>query len=168
MFTGSGQFNLTTFISAVGVMLIIVGGVGKLVLDPRYEFERNTREELKELNIKMAPLLTLAAQIKSDDQNFDRIQRELGTKVEYNVYNTEVAAQNKQIEDNKTSTLRAAEELSHQVHVLEDKIVYRDENVQHWNDIAARITALETRLNALVQSIDTTKDRVIGVPLTHP
>jgi len=153
-----------TFLSAVGVTLSIVAYIGGLQLAPISAFEADAKEHFKETDLRMAPLLTLAAQIKSDDQNFERIQRELGEKTDRSVYLTEQAAQSKQIDDNKASTLRAAEELSHQVHDLEAKIVSRDENTQHWNDINARIGTIEIRINALLQSIDLTKDRAIMIP----
>jgi len=39
----------------------------------------------------------------------------------------------KQIDDDKANVTRVVEELSHQIHRLEEQIVIRAENKQHWD-----------------------------------
>lgn len=164
-----------TFLSSVTVVLIICGGVGGLILSPIYTFEAdikrqikdesdNVKEQIKEINLRMAPLLTLAAQVKSDDQNFARIDGILGEKTDKNVYSAGLLTIAKEMEDNKTSTLRAAEELNHQVHALEDKILSRTDVMQHLADISARVQNNETRINALNADIQNLGKEKAPVP----
>lgn len=156
-----GTFT-TAVMGAVGIMTIL----GTLTLDPIRTFESDTKEHLREIDVRMAPLLTLAAQIKSDDAAFARLQAEVDAKLDTSAHVAYLQSTAKEIDDNKNSALRTNEEISHQVHDLESKIVSRDENTEHWIDINARITNLENRLNALSLSIDTTKDRALIPPVT--
>jgi hypothetical protein len=138
-----------TFIAAVAVALTVVGGVGRLVLAPIDEFQIDTKDAIRQINLTMVPLLALAAQIKEDDHAFARIQIELDGKADKDVIAAALASIAKETDDNKTSTLRAAEEVVHQVHDLEANIVTRNENAEHWAEIDSRIKSIEDRLAAL-------------------
>lgn len=142
--------------ATLGVCLVLVGGAATMVLSPINAALADRQAGIADINLKMAPLLTLntqqdanlraaKAQHEADAEQIKTLQAEIDKKLDANVYDLfartigeRITAAEKTISDASTETL-------HQVHDLENKIVSREENTVHW----AATDALTLRVNEL-------------------
>ena len=134
--------------TTLAVALVIAGGVGNLTVSPIDSHLTAVDHEIEKINLTMAPLLTLYAQHTSDLQVISGMQKQLDAKLDSNVYDVSNKAVEKEIAENNIIFSKTLEEITHQVHTLEDKIVSRAENSEHWAEVANRLDDLNRRIEA--------------------
>lgn len=153
-------------VSSVGVFVVTAGLVATWVNQRVTPIEQridaiDRRIEMDEQ--KLTPIVTLEAKEIA-------IRRDIDSKLGTELFKNSHEALIKQVEDNKTNMIRLIDELAHQIHTLEQKIVSRDENKEHWDieqtnkldtnkriadltsDFERRIADLTARINALPAS----------------
>jgi hypothetical protein len=121
----------------IAVVLTIVGGVGSIILGNLNARIDDLKSASADLNIRMAPLLTLYAQHQSDKEQAASMLIAIDRKL-----NVDLFAAFKVSEDARNAEMVA------QVHRLEDTIVTRAENQVHWG----LADALTIRVNDLAKS----------------
>jgi hypothetical protein len=131
--------------TTLAVALVIVGGVGTLTVSPRDEAIVELKADIKDIRLTMAPLLTLYAQHKSDEDRFLSFQTQIDTKVDKGAYGMFDRMITGRIDALIETDNKSRDEILHQVHDLEGGIVPRSENITHWDAVAA----LTLRVNAL-------------------
>lgn len=146
-------------ISSVGVFVVTAGLLGTWVNQRVSPIEARIDAIDRRLDLmdqKMTPILTLEAQHNSDSSIMGSMQKEIENKVNSELFGTFRDTTIKQMETDKNNLLRLMDEISHQVHSLEGKIVSRDENKEHWDaemsareDLNKRLDYLNTRINSL-------------------
>lgn len=150
-------------VSSLGVFLVTAGLVGTWVNQRVSPIEARidaVDRRLDSIEQKLSPILTLEAEQTS-------MQKDIDSKLNTELFRTSREGLIKQIDDDKTNVTRVVEELSHQIHRLEEQIVIRAENKQHWDieqtdkedsnkriadlalEIDKRITELTAQINAL-------------------
>ena len=137
----------------------LVGVVGKLVIDPITEQIIEIKQDLREIRVTMAPLLTLYAQHKSDDERFLSLQTQIDTKQDKTVFDASYKSLAERIASLVITDDKSRDEILGQLHRLEDTIVTRQENAVHWG----QTDALVLRVNALADKVS---DRYC--PMTAP
>ena len=152
--------NFWTILVACATTGAVVGGMFwgllQLTIGPIKDDLAQAHREIDKINLTMSPLLTLYAQHAADEDKFISLQKQLDGKLDLNVHNS-IAESEKQARAALVETSnKALDEISHQVHDLETKIVSREENVVHWD----ATNRLEMRLNQLA-------DRVGSLPPTQ-
>jgi hypothetical protein len=135
--------------ATLAVALVIVGGVGKLALDPKQAQLDTEQKSIDRIDLTMAPLLAVAAQHENDLRRFDAIEKRLDSKLTIEVFDAYQHTSAEKVDALKADMLRTVEEVTHQVHTLEAEIVTRPENEAHWAEVAARIAEIASRLDAL-------------------
>jgi len=150
-------------VSSLGVFLVTAGLVGTWVNQRVSPIEARidaVDRRLDSIEQKLSPILTLEAEQTS-------MQKDIDSKLNTELFRTSREGLIKQIDDDKANVTRVVEELSHQIHRLEEQIVIRAENKQHWDieqtdkedsnkriadlalEIDKRITELTAQINAL-------------------
>jgi len=156
--------NFWTILVACATTGAVVGGMFwgllQLTIGPIREHQQDdlaqAHKEIDKINLTMSPLLTLYAQHAADEEKFQSLQKQLDGKLDLNVHNGLAEAEKQDRATLLDTTNKTLDEIRHQIHELENKIVSREENVVHW-DYTAR---LEARLNQLA-------DRVGSLPPTQ-
>jgi hypothetical protein len=131
------------FIAAIG----LVWTMGGSALAPIESNITKIERRLDDIDVRMATLLTLNAQVKAYDSQFTRLQVEIDEKLDRNVFDMSRGALADRIATLVATDDKAMDETLHQVHDLEERIVSREENVVHWN----ATDALALRVNALAE-----------------
>jgi hypothetical protein len=116
------------------VLLAIIGGVGSIILGNLDAQINDLKLANIDLNLRMAPLLTLYAQHTSDKEQAASMVIQIDRKVNADLF----------VAYAESATARNAE-IVQQIRRLEDTIVTRAETEVHW----ARDNALELRVNDL-------------------
>lgn len=154
-------------VSAAGVFVVTAGLIGTWVnqrVSPLEDRLTAIDRRLDRIDQSMIALETLVAQHTTDLRT---IQKDIDSKLNTELFRTSREGLIKQIDDDKANVARVVEELSHQIHRLEEQIVIRAENKQHWDieqtdkedsnkriadlalEIDKRITELTAQINAL-------------------
>jgi hypothetical protein len=118
------------FIAAIG----LVWTMGGSALAPIENNIIKIEKRLDDIDVRMATLLTLDAQVKAYDSQFARLQVEIDEKLNRDVFDV-----------SRTSILQRIDELTNRQGIIESKLVPREENALHW--LAS--DALTLRVNAL-------------------
>ena len=139
--------------ATLGLTLAIVGGVGNLTISPIEAHLNAIDRDTEKINLTMAPLLTLYAQHKADEDRFTGFQTAIDKKMDANVQSVFADLITTRVAALVLTNDAALAEVREQIHALEAKIVSRDENVVHWN----ATDALALRVNGLA-------DRICGAP----
>jgi chromosome segregation ATPase len=140
---------LSACAATLAVSLALVGGIGILALNPIREDVVKIETSIDKINMQMAPLLTVNEHVADLNQQLLEIKKLIDQKLNKDIFDGKVFDTEKEIEDNKTSTLHTFEELSHQVHDLESNIVSKDWNKEHWDAVSAQILDLKGQVSAL-------------------
>ena len=130
--------------ATIAVVLVIVGGVGKMALDPITGRLDKHDSTLEKMDHDMAPLLTLYAQHVSDLQVTRTMQDDIRNKLDVYLF-----------EQDKASIQRQISEILGQIHKLEQDIVTRPENATHWTELGARIDSVTRDVDALRLRVQT-------------
>lgn len=132
---------MTAFVAAIGLVWTL-GGAALIPIDQRLD---KAESDAKDMRATLAPLLTLYAQHKADEDRFTSFQIQIDEKLDKNVFEMSRNAIVDRIAALVVTDNKAMDETLHQVHDLEGRIVSREENVVHWN----ATDALALRVNAL-------------------
>lgn len=151
-------FCLTTFLATLG----LIGGYVTITLAPINQSISDLKADIRDIRVIMAPLLTLDAQIKTDDAQFRRIDDALKLKTDLSLHDQFQISVQKEINDNAIHTnlvdgaLIKREEISSLLALVTDRIAAVSLNVDALrHDFGSNFTlgdevkALETRLNSL-------------------
>lgn len=143
-------------VSGAGVFVVTAGLLGTWVnqrVTPIEDRINAIDRRLDKIDETITSILTLDAKHTAD---LAAMQRGIDGKLDTELFRTSREGLLKQIDGDKSSVIRVMDELSHQIHVLEEKIVSRDENKEHWDaeatekeDINKRLTDINARINAL-------------------
>jgi hypothetical protein len=131
--------------ATLAVALAVFAGVGSLTLTPIAEHLAALDRADEKINLTMAPLLTLYAQHKADEDRFVGFQIAIDGKLGKDVFEMSRNGLVARIDTLVSTDDKARDEVLAQVHRLEDTIVTRQENVVHWN----ATDALALRVNEL-------------------
>lgn len=140
-------------ISGAAVFIATAGLLGTWVnqrMTPLEDRLGSVDKHLDKIDTTMAPLLTLYAQHKADEDRFTSFQIQIDQKLDKNVFEVSRNANIDRISALVVTDNKAMDEILHQVHDLENKIVSREENVVHWN----ATDALALRVNALADKVN--------------
>jgi hypothetical protein len=132
----------------VAVVLTIVGGVGSIILGNLNARLEDSKAANADLNLRMAPLLTLYAQHQSDKEQAASMVVAIDGKVglaEYRGFDRMISDR---LTAAEASSAARNEEVVQQLHRLEDTLVTRAENQVHWGIV----DALTIRVNDLAKS----------------
>jgi hypothetical protein len=135
--------------ATLGVALAVFAGVGGLTMGPVDSELIALHRQIDRIDVTMAPLLTLYAQHKSDEDRFTSFQIQIDQKLDKNVFEMSRTSIADRIGELVATDNKAMDEALHQVHDLEGKIVSREENVVHWN----ATDALALRVNTLADKL---------------
>jgi hypothetical protein len=137
---------VTTFMASVS----LVGSYVTIILNPINQDILELKRDIANINTTMAPLLTLYAQHKSDEERFTSFQSQIDTKMDKNVHEVFATMLTTRLDSLVLTDTERVNEIQHQVHDLESSIVSRQENTVHW----AATDALALRVNALGEHRD--------------
>jgi hypothetical protein len=136
-------FCVTTLVTAVG----LIGSYVTIVLAPQIQAIKDLKDDSRDIRLTMAPLLTLYAQHKSDEDRFLSFQTQIDKKLDSNIHDLFATSTNDRLNTLVITDDKSRDEILHQVHDLENKIVSREENTIHWRTV----DALVLRVNALAE-----------------
>lgn len=148
MATESAQPSIWTLL-LTSVLPMILGGMGWIIITGLQKDLSERKEDVDKINRDMAPLLTLYAQHKSDEDRFNSFQTQIDGKLNTGIFTVSDKATADRITALELSDASASVEALHQLHSLEEKIVSREENVVHW----AATDALTLRVNSLADKM---------------
>lgn len=143
-------------VSGAGVFVVTAGLLGTWVNQRVTPIEARIDaidRRLDKIDETITAVLTLDAKHTAD---LFAMQKDIDSKLNTELFRTSREGLIKQADEDKSNVTRVMDELSHQIHALEEKIVSRDENKEHWDaeatekeDINKRLTEINTRINAL-------------------
>ena len=118
-------------------VLSVVGSIGGIIIGNLEREIGDLKGSVADLNVRMAPLLTLYAQHNSDKVQSDAMKVSIDDKVglpEYRAFDRMITERITALD--ATDTARNAE-IRDQVHRLEENIVPRSEDTFHWDTVTA-------------------------------
>ncbi len=131
--------------SGMTAVVAVVGGVGGIIIGNEQSEIADLKAAVLDLNVRMAPLLTLYAQHASDAQLAAGMQKEIERKVDREVFVTFDRLISGRVTESDASAAARNGEVVDQLHKLENDIVTRAENMVHWQVV----DALTLRVNDL-------------------
>lgn len=141
-------------VSAAGVFVVTAGLIGTWVNQRVSPIEARIDADDRRLDRNDQTIVALQTLVAQHTTDLGIMQKDVESKLNMELFRTSREGLIKQIEDDKSNIIRVMEELSHQIHALEEKIVYRDENKQHWDIEQANKEELLKRIADLAVELD--------------
>lgn len=141
-------------VSSAGVFVVTAGLVGTWVnqrVSPLEDRLTAIDRRLDRVDEAVTSILTLDAKHTAD---LTAMQKDIDSKLNTELFRNSREGLIKQIDDDKANLIRVVEELSHQIHKLEEEIVVRPENKQHWDIEQADKEDTNKRISELALEID--------------